>query len=389
MELRNDDRPRIVVVTDHYLPGWKAGGPIRSLSNLIAELSNDFDFRLVTRDRDRDDTEPYADVLLDTWVPVGRASVFYGRPGTLSPRHLYGIISAAEPQLVYLNSMYSRLTIGYLSVRRLRRRSPPVVINPRGELDPRAMSIKSVRKKFYLTAARLLGLFSDVAWQASTATESGQIASRIGGAVAEVATNLPLLPPLEPYPVPQKTPGSAHFVFISRVGPMKNLTFLLEALSKVRGRVELGIYGRKLAADWARVERLLDELPEHLTVTYRGIPRHEEVDGILRSAHFFALPTLAESFGHSIYEALSAGRPVVISDRTPWRRLMDGHAGWDLPLEDLEVWVDALQQCVDMDHGAYESMSRAAHEKAQLWYDAEDRHAAHAEVFRVALAARR
>ena len=112
LEPSNKGLPRIVVVADHYLPGWKAGGPIRSLSSLVAELSDDFDFLVVTRDRDRADLEPYEGVRLDTWVPVGRVSVFYGRPATLSRRRLYGIIAAAEPDLVYLNSVYSRLTRG-------------------------------------------------------------------------------------------------------------------------------------------------------------------------------------------------------------------------------------------------------------------------------------
>ncbi len=388
MELSNKGRPRIVVVAEHYLPGWKAGGPIRSLSSLVAELSDDFDFLVVTRDSDRADTEPYAGVRLDTWVPVGRASVFYGRPATLSRRRLYGIIAAAEPDLVYLNSVYSRLTIGYLLVRRLRRGSTAVLINPRGELDPGAMSIKPLRKKVYLTAARALGLFSGIGWQASTVAEAGYVASWIRGAEARVATNVPPPPPPEPHPPLSKAPGSARFVFISRVGPKKNLSFLLESLSKVRGEIELGIYGRKLAGEWALIERLLDDLPNHVTVTYGGVPPHEEVDGILGKSHFFALPTLAESFGHSIYEALCAGRPVIISDQTPWRDLTDGLAGWDLPLGDREAWVRALQGCVDMDAAAYAAMSRGAHEKAQLWYGAEDHRAAHADVFRMALEAR-
>ena len=385
LEFSSEDRPRIVVVADHYLPGWKAGGPIRSLSNLVAELGDEFDFRVVTRDRDRDDSEPYPGVALDSWVTVGKAGVFYGTPTTLSPRRLNRIIAEAKPQLVYLNSVFSRLAMAYLAARRLQRAKPAVVINPRGELDPGAMSIKPLRKKVYLTAARFLGFFSRVHWHASTVDESRYIKSRIRGADALVATNLPMRPPQEPLPALKKLPGSARFVFIARVGRKKNLPFLLDSLRRVRGEVELGIYGRKLDPEWPLVERIIDKLPDHVRATYGGAPPHEQVDHILGDAHFYALPTLAESFGHSIYEALSAGRPIVISDRTPWRGLADVRAGWDLSLTDQEAWVNALQLCVDMDQGAYDAMSHGAHALALQWYDAEDRPTAHAEVFRAAL----
>ena len=35
----------------------------------------------------------------------------------------------------------------------------------------------------------------------------------------------------------------------------------------------------------------------------------------------FLLPTGGENFGHAIFEALSCGVPVLISDQTPWRGL--------------------------------------------------------------------
>lgn len=373
------------MLVDHYLPGWKAGGPIRSTSNLVEGLGDQFDFLVITRDRDRDDAVPYPDTPLESWVPVGKANVFYAGPGSLSPRRLHRLITSVGPDLVYLNSVFSRLTIGYLLMRRLRRGRAAVVLNPRGEFDPGALSIKSSRKRVYLITARLLGLFSGVTWQASTPEEARHVRAAVGRAGARIAANLAAPPPPGPANAPAKMPGSARFVFIARVGPKKNLPALVKALAGVRGDVELGIYGRKFEAEWTVVERLIAVLPDGVAATYGGAPPHEEVDGILGGAHFYVLPTLAESFGHSIYEALSAGRPVVISDQTPWRGLAADGSGWDLPLDAPAGWVDVLQQCVDMDQSTYDAMSRAAHARARRWYDSEDRAAAHAAVFRAAL----
>lgn len=48
--------------------------------------------------------------------------------------------------------------------------------------------------------------------------------------------------------------------------------------------------------------------------------------------HLFVLLTAGENFGNSIFEALHAGTPVLISDKTPWRGLEAMQAGWDVDL---------------------------------------------------------
>ncbi|RMG75161.1 MAG: glycosyl transferase family 1, partial [Bacteroidetes bacterium] len=85
----------------------------------------------------------------------------------------------------------------------------------------------------------------------------------------------------------------------------------------------------------------------------------------IQQAHFSTLPTLGENFGHAIFEGLLAGLPVLISDRTPWRGLEAREIGWDLPLEQPEAFVRAIQQAVDMDQETYDRWSRKAWEYAR------------------------
>ena len=47
-------------------------------------------------------------------------------------------------------------------------------------------------------------------------------------------------------------------------------------------------------------------------------------------------------FGHAIFESLSCGRPVLISDQTPWQGLFAKQAGIDLPLSDIQQFVEAI-----------------------------------------------
>jgi glycosyltransferase involved in cell wall biosynthesis len=72
------------------------------------------------------------------------------------------------------------------------------------------------------------------------------------------------------------------------------------------------------------------------------------------------LPTQGENFGHAIFEALSAGKPVLISNQTPWRNLTPAKAGWDLSLQQPDHFVQALQQAIDFNQQEYDAWSYAA-----------------------------
>ena len=52
-------RVTVLVFIGYYLPGYKAGGPVRSIANVVETLGDEFEFRIVTSDRDLLDEVPY------------------------------------------------------------------------------------------------------------------------------------------------------------------------------------------------------------------------------------------------------------------------------------------------------------------------------------------
>jgi glycosyltransferase involved in cell wall biosynthesis len=164
----------------------------------------------------------------------------------------------------------------------------------------------------------------------------------------------------------EKAKGSLRIVFLSRIGPVKNLLFALQILPSLVGDVVFDIYGPiDQKSYWAACEKTIVSLPAQVKVNYKGPVHYSDVAATLSRYHFLLLPTTGENFGHVIVEALSVGCPVIISDCTRWRNLQARAAGWDLPLSDRSHWSAVLQHCIEMGDAEYRSLSEGAQRVAK------------------------
>ena len=67
---------KLFIAIDAYQPGFRFGGPVRSLTNLVDWLGERYEIYIFTKDRDLGDTQGYVDLLANQWVSCGPARVF-------------------------------------------------------------------------------------------------------------------------------------------------------------------------------------------------------------------------------------------------------------------------------------------------------------------------
>ncbi|MHB1688316.1 MAG: hypothetical protein ACYCVH_13205 [Ignavibacteriaceae bacterium] len=67
---------KTLVFISYYSPGFKAGGAIRSVYNLIEMFGDKYEFSIITGDRDMGDKTPYPQIM-PGWNNVGKAKVMY------------------------------------------------------------------------------------------------------------------------------------------------------------------------------------------------------------------------------------------------------------------------------------------------------------------------
>ncbi len=365
------NRPIILTLCDYYLPGYKAGGPITTLSNRVALLGDEFAFKIVTRDRDLGEKQPYDGVSNGAWQQCGETDAFYAGDGLGGAAAIYNVLRESKYDVLYLNSFVSPLlSIWPLLLRRLGLiPHKPVVIAPRGELAQSALANKRQKKRAFLNVARRVRLHDDVLFQASSPHEQADIQRCLGnGARVLVAPDLLALEVAAAGEwSPPKQAGLLRLLYLSRIDGPKNLAGALILLQQVKGRIDFDIIGPVSdAAYWSRCRELIEALPCNVRARYLGPVPPAQVARAMRAHDLLFLPTLGENFGHVIPEALAAGCPVLISDRTPWRNLAHAGAGWDLPLECPEEFRNVLETCIAMNAAEHARLKRAAQRFAQM-----------------------
>ncbi len=121
------------------------------------------------------------------------------------------------------------------------------------------------------------------------------------------------------------------------------------------------VYGPKeVESYWKECELLIESLPSSVVVDYVGpIPQNKVHDHLMQH-DVFLFPTRGENYGHVVFEALSAGLFVIISDQTPWQDLEQHEIGVALPLSDKKRYAEVLQSASRWSHATWTRIRRNA-----------------------------
>lgn len=356
-------KKKLLIFIDWYLPGYKAGGPIQSVANLVAHLKEEFAISIVTRDTDYCETLPYSTVKSDEWneLPDG-TRVFYFSSKGLTRSAIRHLLQKTETDLVYLNGIFS-LYFTLIPLFFLRRKkNVRVVIAGRGMFASSALGVKKTKKQIFLTSVKVLKLFDDVVFHATNENEKKDIVKVIGSSVQVItAGNLPQKVDIPVWSQKKKDGSGVRLINIARIAPEKNLLFALKVLQKISVPVEFDFYGPVYSAEyWRECQAMLEALPSNVKATYKGSVESEKVLELFNNYHFMFMPTLGENFGHVILQSLSAGCPVIISDQTPWKGLESSRSGWDLNLNSIDSFKKVIRLASEMEQDEYDTMSRSA-----------------------------
>ncbi|WP_291734519.1 glycosyltransferase [Clostridium sp.] len=346
----------ILIIMGRYLPGYKDGGPVRSIKNLVDYLGDEYNFKILTCDRDHGDEIAYPNIKVNEWNRVGNADVYYVPPKGFKCSVIKKL--SKEANLIYCCGCFNDYAINTLILKRLKQIKIPVVVASMGLFSPEGFKFKYKKKKFFMTVFNILGMFKNIYWSATSELEVKDIKNKVKTYNnIFIAEDLPRVVDETPI-VKEKESGKLKVVWISRIAPYKNLMGAIEILKNVKGDIEFTIYGPKHVPEyWDECEEELKKLPSNVKWAWGGNVESENVVKTLKEHHVFLFPTLGENYGHVIQEALSAGCPVILSDQTPWKDLEENQVGFICRLGEEEKFIEAINSYVYLDKEKFKKVS--------------------------------
>ena len=337
----------------------------------------DVEFKIFTSNKDLDGTV-LQNVEFDKWVSFSEnTEVWYSSQNNLLPV-LKKEIKKETPAFLFIVGIYSWQ---YTAKPLLFCKGVKKIISVRGMLHPGALSQKNFKKKIYLSLWKLLGLHKPTTlkldrgtttiFHATDEQEKEYIQQVFGkNTNVKVAANFPRV--LLQQAVAEKKEGSLKLVSIGLISPMKNILLILETLKSLRpppwrGRqaqgLEYTIYGPiKDIGYWEECEKLIKKMPANIIMKYNGDVQPKNIEAALAQNHVFILPSKSENFGHAIYEALTAGRPVITSNHTPWNNLKNSNAGINVATENTNELQSAIEYFAAMNQEQLTKWSDGARE---------------------------
>ena len=327
---------RVLHVTPYFAPAFRYGGPPRSILGLCRALGRaGVEAEVLTTTADGPADLPASPPEGDRYEGVAVRYLPRAFPRRLfGARGLGAALAAAmaRADLVHIHGLWT--VPGGTAAQHARRAGVPVVISPRGMLDPGSLAQRGWRKQVAYALVERSNLRRAALLHATSEAEARAIRTRAPGTpVAMIPNGVEAPDRLAAPPGTMRRqlgiPASAPVLaFLGRIHRIKRLDLLAAAFDRVRAvrpDAHLLIAGPDDGGERRRLEPLYAAAGE--AVHWMGEVGDDAKWSLLADASLLVLCSDSESFGLSALEALAAGTPVIATQSCPWAVIEKAGAG--------------------------------------------------------------
>ena len=317
-----------------------SGGPARTVSSLCEGLGRiGASVEIISQNYSSEDVNivPQSAYVKTTFVPVINISKLRMSYSPSFRTSLTKCCRKTGIRLIHDHGIW--LPSNHSVAAAARRLRIPLVIHPRGMLEPWAFQFKAWKKRlaWKLYQHRDLETASVLCATAEQEAENfRKIGLRQPIAIIPNGVEMPILSPK----IKEDIKLTKTALFLSRIHPKKGLIELVKAWHQIRpkgwrviiaGPDENGY--RKIVESEIKKSGLQD------VFEFVGSVEGERKRRLYHEADLFILPSFTENFGLVVAEALSYNLPVITTKGTPWEGLVTHRCGWwiDIGIEPLSA----------------------------------------------------
>jgi glycosyltransferase involved in cell wall biosynthesis len=333
---------RICLVSSSFYPATFYGGPISAtwgLSKKLAEKGVDVYISTTNANgnsRLKVNTNKFVQQEKKLFVKYYHEQLI----NRFSLAFIFGIwTDIKQAELVYIQYLFHYTVLFSLLISIIQRKK--IIICPRGSFSSFTLS-----KKLPLIKALWLRLFikpfcKSIDWHASSYLEENDIKRRFPDAIVEIINDGVDFESFQEFKKYEKDVLLAKYTNIQfrdisniffcmgRLHEIKAFDVLIDAFSlfvKQDKNAKLIIAGGNDGVGEKLKQQIID-LKVQDSVFLIGAIVFKDKNILLNNCDYFALASEFESFGIVIAEALSCGKPIVLSNKTPWRNLELNNCG--------------------------------------------------------------
>ncbi len=313
---------RIVIFAPNYLPATRYGGPVRSAHGLARGLvARGCHVDVLTTDVDGPGR---LDVPLDKPTKIEGVQVHYCP--IAAPRRIYYSPALAQraagllplSDAVHVNGMF--LWPGPYLARAARRLGKPLVISPRGMLMPEMVDGKSrLAKRTWIAVLERANLAAATAIHVTSESEAEGLRT-MGLDLAPIAVvgngvDLPdrLPSATEIAAVWGDVPPGRRVAFLARLDWTKGVDMAIEAV-RAHPQAVIKLAGHDQIGLQAELAPRLIRNDGRAAGSFLGPLNGMDKWAFLAGADVLLVPSVRESFGMSVVEALAMGTPVIATE---------------------------------------------------------------------------
>lgn len=366
-----------IIIIGHYLNSSKVGGPVRSVTNLVENMSKNFNFVILAPNKDFGSNKQFDNILLYEKIILNGISLYYFKIIGLFDFKFLKLIHSFDRNgnIFYLNSFFNiKQSIYIVLLKKIGFiKNAKILLCPRGELLTEILNTKRVKKIFFLKIVRLIGLYDSIYFHSTNDLEKKSIYQIFPKADEKifVAGMIPSCNDNNNFFDNNKSSDEIlKIVYLSRISRSKNLHLILDVLNNISYNVSIDIYGFVEDEDYfSNIILKSEKLPKNIRFNYLGSVDKNKVNEVLPKYDLFMLMSDGENYGHAIVESLLAGVPVLISNNTPWVKLSELGLGWEFSLQDLKAFENCINDLCNKSTNERIKIKIDVKNNAQVYFD--------------------
>lgn len=318
------------------------GGPARSITSLLQELSNDgVEVHLMAGNSSNPIIAKLSDDL--DRVHLLNTNLIGGF------KNYTKVLERIKPSIIHIHGVW-QLPCHQLA-KWARTNNVPYIISPRGMLEPWSLKQSSLKKKLALFLYQKNDLKHATVVHATSEMESENF-HKLG--INERTVVIPNGISLNQFSTNTiKTPKlKKTLLFLSRIHEKKGIEILISAWERIPAKYkrewQVRIVGEGDSDYMNTLIAMVDNLNLSDEILFIGPKYGPEKIVEYQNADLFVLPTHSENFGMVIAEALASGLPVITTKGTPWGEIITHNCGWWIEIG-VEPLINALSDALILD----------------------------------------